>query len=173
MSCDSKGIFKIHTVSNTHHGITDLVNHGMVENTKIWISQEQNIAFLSNKKILNVRLRRHLLRSYRFVAEVTFKWVRQDFISWKILQSVCERELKPVISYLFLLFHKCQSFFNKIVVKLCQMLSWGQYNKTLLTNLFLPNAFLILSIRFISNAKHSGKILPKAMLFEIKDFLVS
>ena len=24
--------------TNTHHGITDLVNHGMVENTKTWIS---------------------------------------------------------------------------------------------------------------------------------------
>ena len=26
------------TYTNTHHDITDLVNYGMVENTKTWIS---------------------------------------------------------------------------------------------------------------------------------------
>ena len=66
---------KIHPVSctNTHHDVTDLVNHGMVKNTKTWISWERNIIFLWNKKILNLWLRWHILRSYRFVAEVTFK----------------------------------------------------------------------------------------------------
>ena len=41
---------QIHPVSctNTHHDVTDLVNHGMVKNTKIWISWECNIIFLWN-----------------------------------------------------------------------------------------------------------------------------
>ena len=59
--------------SNTRPDITDLVNHGMVKNTKTWISWEWNIIFLWNKKILNLCLRRHMNRSYPFVAEVTFK----------------------------------------------------------------------------------------------------
>ena len=46
---------KIHPVSctNTHHDITDLVNHGIVKNTKTRISQKQNLLFLRNKTILN------------------------------------------------------------------------------------------------------------------------
>ena len=52
----------------------DLVNHGMVKNTNTWISWEWNIIFLWNKKILNLCFRWHILRSYRFAAEViTFK----------------------------------------------------------------------------------------------------
>ena len=65
---------KMHLISctNTHRDVTDLVNHGMVKNTKTWIS------FL---KILNLYFRRHIFRSYCFVAEVTFKdWV---FTKWK------------------------------------------------------------------------------------------
>ena len=61
--------------TNTHHDVTDLVNHGMVKNTKTWISWKRNIIFLWNKKILNLCLRWHILRSYRFLAEVTFKRV--------------------------------------------------------------------------------------------------
>ena len=66
----------MHPVSctNTHHDVTDLVNHGMVKNTKTLISQERNIAFLWNKKILDLCLRWHILRSYCFVAEVTLRW---------------------------------------------------------------------------------------------------
>ena len=66
---------KMHPVlcTNTHHDVTDLVNHGMVKNTKTWISWKRNIIFLRNKKILNQCLRWHILRSYRFLAEVTFK----------------------------------------------------------------------------------------------------
>ena len=65
----------MHPVSctNTHHDVTDLVNHGMAKNTKTWISWERNITFLRNKKILNLCLRWHILRSYRFAAEVNFK----------------------------------------------------------------------------------------------------
>ena len=58
--------------SNTHHDTTDLVNHRMVKNTKTQISWERNITFLRNKKILNLSLRWHILRSYRFVAKVAF-----------------------------------------------------------------------------------------------------
>ena len=52
---------------------SSLVNHGMVKNTKAWISWEWKITFLRNKKILNLYLRWHILRSYHFVVEVTFK----------------------------------------------------------------------------------------------------
>ena len=47
----------------------------MVKNTKTWISWERNIIFLQNKKVLNLCLRWHILKNYRFVAEVTFKWI--------------------------------------------------------------------------------------------------
>ena len=65
---------KMHLVSctNTHRDVTDSLNHGMVKNTKTWISWEQNIIFLWNKKILNLCCRWHILRSYHLVAEVTF-----------------------------------------------------------------------------------------------------
>ena len=65
---------KLHPVSytNTHHDIKDLLNHGMVENTKTWLSWEQSITFLWNKKILNLCLRWHIMRSCHFAVEVTF-----------------------------------------------------------------------------------------------------
>ena len=59
--------------ANTHHDITYFVNHGMVKNTKTCISWEKNIIFQWNKTILNLCFRQHILRSYCFVAEVTFK----------------------------------------------------------------------------------------------------
>ena len=70
--------FKMYHVSctNTHHDVTDLVNHGMVKNIKTWISWEQNITFL-----LFLCLRRHILRSYFFVVEVTFK----KFFCWTLM----------------------------------------------------------------------------------------
>ena len=48
-------VFK--SVSYTHYDVTDLVNHGMVKNTKTLISSERSISFLQNKKILNLCLR--------------------------------------------------------------------------------------------------------------------
>ena len=44
----------MHFVSctNTHRDVTDLVNHGMVKNTKTWISWEWNIFFYEIKKFL-------------------------------------------------------------------------------------------------------------------------
>ena len=55
-------------VTLTDHDVTDLVNHGMVKNTKTWMSWERDIIVLWNE-ILNL-----CFRSYRFVAEVTFKY---------------------------------------------------------------------------------------------------
>ena len=67
----------MHLVSctSTHHDVTDFADLGIVKNTKTWISWERNITFLQNKKILNLPLRWHILRSYCFVAEVTFKYI--------------------------------------------------------------------------------------------------
>ena len=51
ISCGSKDIYsKMLFVSctNTHHAVTDLVNHEMAKNTKTWISWEQNITFPQN-----------------------------------------------------------------------------------------------------------------------------
>ena len=64
----------MHPVSciNTHHEVIGLENHEMIKNAKIWISWNRNINFLQNKEILNLRLRWHILRSYRFVSEWTF-----------------------------------------------------------------------------------------------------
>ena len=72
--CGSKIYSKMHpgSCNNTHHDNTELVNHDMVKNTKTLTSWEQNIAFLWNKKILNLNLRWHILRSYHFKVEVTF-----------------------------------------------------------------------------------------------------
>ena len=83
--------WKMHPVSctNTHHDVIDLKNHGMVKNTKTWISWERNKIFLQNKKILNLCFRWHILRSYHLVAEVTFKSVGitlvdviQNWLNW-------------------------------------------------------------------------------------------
>ena len=60
--------------TNTHYGITYLVNHGTVKNTITSISSEWNITFLPNK-IINLCIRLLILRSYCFVAEVTFMWL--------------------------------------------------------------------------------------------------
>ena len=58
---------------NTHRDVTDLVNHGLVKNTKTSISWERNKTFLRNKKNLNLCLTGNILRSYCFLAEVIFK----------------------------------------------------------------------------------------------------
>ena len=60
------------TCTNVHLEVTNLVNCEMVQNAKFWISWERKIAFLQNKRNLNLCLRWYMLRSYRFVAEVTF-----------------------------------------------------------------------------------------------------
>ena len=98
---------EMHLVSctKTHHDITDLVNHRMVKNTKTWISWEWKITFLQNKKILNLGIRWYILRSYCFVAEVTFKI--SDFCN-TFLQMCGSREKLPcycvwILSWIILL----------------------------------------------------------------------
>ena len=65
----------MHPVScrNTHHNIKDLVNHGMVKNTKTWNISRTEHGFSMKQKILNLCLIWHILRSYRFVADVTLR----------------------------------------------------------------------------------------------------
>ena len=57
-----------------------MVNHELVKNTRTWISWKRNIILLWNKKLLNLCLRWHILRKYRFLAEVTFKVPEHDYI---------------------------------------------------------------------------------------------
>ena len=59
MSCGSKIYSKMHFVSCTitYHDVTDLVSHGMVKNTKTWISWEMIMTFLRDKKTLNMCLK--------------------------------------------------------------------------------------------------------------------
>ena len=66
--------------TNSHRDVTDSVNHGMAKNTKTWISWKRNIIFLRNKKILNRCLRWHTLRSYHFVADVTFNLLSNQLL---------------------------------------------------------------------------------------------
>ena len=52
--------------SNSHHDVPDLINHRMD-------ILRMEYTFLKNEKIINLCLKQHILRSCRFVAEVTFK----------------------------------------------------------------------------------------------------
>ena len=88
--------------TNTHHDVTDLLNHGIVKNTKKWIYWEPSLNFLQNKKIRNMCLKWHILRSSRFVAEVTFnclttiqniRWQRK-LRSLRVLYLIREMLLK-------------------------------------------------------------------------------
>ena len=102
---------KMHLISctNTHRDVTDLVNHGMVKNTKTWISWERNIIFLRNKKILNLCFRWHILRSYRFVAELTFKQSSKCVLQQGVLRNFSK----------FIGKHLCWSVF------LMKLQAWG------------------------------------------------
>ena len=59
--------------TNTRDG-TDLVNHAMVKNTKTWNISRTKL-FHETKKFLTC-LRLHILQSYRFAAEATFKEIK-------------------------------------------------------------------------------------------------
>ena len=75
---------------------------------KTWITWKRNITFLQNKKILNLCLRWHILRSYHFVTEATFKghtqrmernnWISRcrtlHWIFWKKKKSLKSNILK-------------------------------------------------------------------------------
>ena len=73
--------------SNTYHDVTDSVNHGMVKNTKHWISWERNIIFIWNKRILNLCLRWNILRNYHFVMEVNFNNEQDSLNFWNGLHK--------------------------------------------------------------------------------------
>ena len=59
-----------------------------LKNTKAWISWERNIIFIRNKKILNLCFRLQILRSYRFVVEVTFKEECDIFRGWPAMAGI-------------------------------------------------------------------------------------
>ena len=82
--------------------VNDLVNHGMVKNTKTWISRERNITFLKNKKILKLCLRWHILRNYRFLAQVTFNNNRK-----KTVQTILNVNRKNNATIFFFFFFWC------------------------------------------------------------------
>ena len=86
---------KMYLVSctNTHRDVTDSVSHGMVKNTKTWISWGRNRIFLRNKKILNLCLKWDILRSYHFVAEVTLlvSSIFLFFYQMIAVQKICEK----------------------------------------------------------------------------------
>ena len=83
---------KIQPVSctNIHHDVTDLVHQGMIKNIKTWITWEWSITFLRNKKILYPCLTWHILRSYRFDADVTFK-----VLALKVEINLLNQHFKP------------------------------------------------------------------------------
>ena len=86
ISCSSKDVFKnTPSRTTTHHDVTYLVSHGMVKSTKTWLTQVRNIFFQWNKKNLNLCLRWHILRSYRFVAKVSFIYLLKRRWSWSYI----------------------------------------------------------------------------------------
>ena len=106
--------------TNTHYGITDLANHGMVTKTTTWISWEKIIVFLQNEKILNLCLRLPILRGYCFVVEVTFKLkkIHTKFLCWyQIYKNVHSFFLK--------------SLFERVVNKLYQLSQANGFSKNI------------------------------------------
>ena len=82
--------------TNTHYDVTDLVNHGMVKVQKLEYLENGTYFFLRNKKILNLCLRWHILRSYRFLAEVTFKDPKNDLINENSTEDPITEDSKKV-----------------------------------------------------------------------------
>ena len=80
-------MYLVSCTNNTHHDVTDLANHWMVENRKTWIFWEWNIILLCNKKNFNMCLKWHILRSYHFVVEVTFKKIILAWIKANLLEN--------------------------------------------------------------------------------------
>ena len=71
MSCGSKDIFK--NAPYYHHVLyaTDLINMGWLKIQNIEYLENRTELFYKTKKIINLWLRWHILKSYCFVAEVT------------------------------------------------------------------------------------------------------
>ena len=84
---------------------------GWLKIQKTWISWERNIIFLQNKNFFDQCLRWHILRSYRFVVEVTFNthltylfeiayWLLAYswIFRWEISQSWCNSMLYGIFT---------------------------------------------------------------------------
>ena len=80
--------------TNTHHDVTDLVNHGMVKNTKTWMSWIQSIIFLQNKKILN---RWHMTQMTHFEKSSFFS--RGNLLTTSIISETPTSYLRYLYSY--------------------------------------------------------------------------
>ena len=117
------------TCINTHLNTMGFVNHGMVKYTKPWLSREHNITFLWNKKILNLWLRWHILRSYCFVFEATVN-KSSDKYSWEavyllwfsagVFQRFCSLIQNNIVKCKFL--HRYFSRILLINLELCTYL---------------------------------------------------
>ena len=92
----------------THRDVTDLINHVMVKNKKTWISWKRTEIFLRNKKIPNLCFRWNNLKSYRFVAEVTFN--KKDTSKTKVncCSTLCWvwTNVTPCLSAFMIVFEK-------------------------------------------------------------------
>ena len=137
MSYGSQDIFK-----NTHRGITNLVNHGMVKSLKTWISWERNITRTWNEKVLNLCFRWHILRSYHFVAGVTFKHLQKCNHSGTLTGFLFLKSHSHVLKKFFICFNDSPSKMMKnafyfilkalFVLKIFKFSSWlfGHVEKT-------------------------------------------
>ena len=114
---------KMYLVSctNSHHDVTDLVNQEMVENTKTWISWKRIITFLVNEKLLNLCHRWHILRSYRFGAELTFKKVSLEL---KNLKTNKNTSAPYAYTSLRDIFYVCDQLCQKANVSLMEWIEW-------------------------------------------------
>ena len=119
----------MHLVSctNTHRDVTNLVNHGIVKNAITWISWERNIVFLRHKRILNLCFRWHILRSYRFVAEVTFKG--PNYATNVFLLIFSQKYLKSGV-VVFLTLNICRKFRISVI-------SSSQWNMSLVSTFWV------------------------------------
>ena len=97
--------------TNTHRDVTDSVNHGMIKNTKTWISWERKIIFLRNKEILNLCLRWHISRSYSFVAEVNLKVLGPTMVKWQRFKSFAQLHENALFLAIIYQLHKNQTSF--------------------------------------------------------------
>ena len=142
-----------------------LMTSQISNNTKAWISWEQNIAFLWNKKKINLCLRWHILRIYRFVAEVTFKRkclksVKQPALSDQPLHCNCAitfnglnilatdfRRFKLILRESFLI--KCDKPILNRAIKSFR-LELFDYDDSFISNItWLSGLFLICNRNFI------------------------
>ena len=59
---------------NTYHSVKIFETDRMIENhIKNSVSQEQNMTFLLNKKILKLYIKDYIFRDYHTLEEITFK----------------------------------------------------------------------------------------------------